>query len=646
MSRQEAYVQYNYALKLGQKYYRECVVRGKYPYQQALSDVFNENLAAAKVKIGLVDIPMEQIVGTTTSGRGNAFAGNFMPLLHDSTEFAMKWTALCEAHLEAGGISDPIVCYEYMGRFYVTEGNKRVSVLKSYDAPSIAGNVTRIIPTWSEDEAVQLYYEFIPFYDLSGLYDVNFSCRGSYAKLQARLGFAPDHVWTKEERSEFLYGFRRFKAAFEKLNTEKLDITAGDALLIWLQMNPVEDLQKTDLVKSLSAAWPDVRIFANGSAIAVSTEPVEEKAGITRLFGLGRPNHLQVAFIHAMNPEQSSWTATHESGRKQLEDALGERVSVKSYICEDEDPLTVMERAVEEGAQVIFATTPPLIAACRQIAARYPQVKVLNCSVSMPYSGVRTYYGRMYEAKFITGAIAGAMADNNKIGYVANYPIIGTIASINAFALGVRMTNPNAKIILRWSCLPGNPVHSLMEEGVSVISNREAATEDPYWAWEWGTYKVEESGNLLPLSSPVWNWGKFYEGVIQTIFDGGWNTLGGKEAQAINYWWGMSSGVIDVTLNPDLSEGSKHLSQILRQGIMSGTIDPFHAQMLDQNGLVRNEGERSFTAEEVMDMDWLLNNVEGSIPAFHEILPVSQQLVRLLGLKRNEILPTPEEVIL
>ena len=646
MSRQEAYEQYNYALKLGQKYYRECVVRGKYPYQQALSDVFNENLAAAKVNIGLVDIPMEQIVGTTTSGRGNAFAGNFMPLLHDSTEFAMKWTALCEAHLEAGGISDPIVCYEYMGRFYVTEGNKRVSVLKSYDAPSVAGNVTRIVPTWSEDEAVQVYYEFIPFYDLSGLYDVNFSRKGSYAKLQARLGFAPDHVWTKDERSEFLYGFRRFKAAFEKLNTEKLDITPGDALLIWLQMNPVEDLQKTDLVKSLSAAWPDVRIFANGSAIAVSTEPVEEKAGITRLFGLGRPNHLQIAFIHAMNPEQSSWTATHESGRKQLEEAMGERVSVKSYICEDEEPLTVMERAVEEGAQVIFATTPPLIAACRQIAARYPQVKVLNCSVSMPYSGVRTYYGRMYEAKFITGAIAGAMADNNKIGYVANYPIIGTIASINAFALGVRMTNPNAKIILRWSCLPGNPVHSLMEEGVSVVSNRESATEDPYWAWEWGTYKVEETGNLLPLSSPVWNWGKFYEGVIQTIFDGGWNTLGGKEAQAINYWWGMRSGVIDVTLNPDLPEGSKHLSQILRQGLMSGAIDPFHARMIDQNGEVRNDGDRSFTVEDVMDVDWLLDNVEGSIPDFEEILPVSQQLVRLLGLKRNEILPTPEEVIL
>ncbi len=647
MSRLAANNQYSYALKLGQKYYRECVIRGKYPYQQTLNDVFNDNLAAAKVKIGLVDIPMEQIVGTTTSGRGNAFAGNFMPLLHESTEFAAKWISLCEAHLGSRGVSDPIVCYEYMGRFYVTEGNKRVSVLKSYNSPSIVGNVTRIIPNWSEDEAVQIYYEFIPFYDLSGLYDVTFTRKGSYAKLQARLGFEPDHVWTKEERSEFLYGFRRFKDAFEKVNAEKLNITAGDALLVWLQVNTPDALQKEDLQKSLMSVWPDVRIFANGSAISVSTAPqLEDKSALTRILGIGRPNHLQIAFIHALDPASSPWTASHEVGRKQLEDALGDRITVKTYLCNEEEPIDVMERAVAEGAQVLFATTPPLIAACRQIAARYPQLKVLNCSLSMPYSGVRTYYSRIYEAKFITGAIAGAMADGDKIGYVANYPIIGTVASINAFALGARMTNPKAKIVLRWSCLPGNPVRSLMEEGVSVVSNRDASTEDPYWAWEWGTYKIESDGNLLPLSSPLWNWGKFYEGVIQTIFDGGWNAGTSKEAQAINYWWGMSSGVIDVTVNSDLPEGSKHLAQLLRQGIVDNHIDLFRTRMVDQNGILRSDDERSFTAEEIMHMDWLLENIEGTIPAFDEILPVSQQLVRLLGIKRNEIQPTPEEVIL
>lgn len=75
---------------------------------------------------------------------------------------------------------------------------------------------------------------------------------------------------------------------------------------------------------------------------------------------------------------------------------------------------------------MLFATTPPLIAACRKIAVRHPGVRILNCSVSMPYTGVRTYYSRIYEGKFITGAIAGAMAKDDQVGYVASYPILAS----------------------------------------------------------------------------------------------------------------------------------------------------------------------------------------------------------------------------
>lgn len=105
---------------------------------------------------------------------------------------------------------------------------------------------------------------------------------------------------------------------------------------------------------------------------------------------------------------------------------------------------------------MLFATTPPLIAACRKIAVRHPGVRILNCSVSMPYTGVRTYYSRIYEGKFITGAIAGAMAKDDQVGYVASYPIFGVPAGINAFALGARLANPRVKIYLHWSCTPAS----------------------------------------------------------------------------------------------------------------------------------------------------------------------------------------------
>ena len=213
MSRQEANEQYAKALKAGQKHYRDCVIRGRYPYPQVLDEILDDSMAAGRVDMGLISIPTEGIVGTKAAGRTSAFAANFMPLLAANTEFAAKWVELCMAHL-GEGIRDPIRCYEYMGRFYVQEGNKRVSVLKSYGAPAIDAFVTRVIPAYSQDQAVQVYYEFLNSFPLTGLYQVRFSQLGGFAKLQAALGFEPDHVWTKEERQRFLSGYTYFQAAF------------------------------------------------------------------------------------------------------------------------------------------------------------------------------------------------------------------------------------------------------------------------------------------------------------------------------------------------------------------------------------------------------------------------------------------------
>ena len=114
---------YKEALKLGQKEKRHLVSRGQYPYLSVLDDMITRERLNTGKYIGLMQIPMEFIVGTKTEGRTNAFAANFMPLLEDGTEFAYKWKDLCNAHLEEV-IRDPIKVYEYMNRFYVEEGNK------------------------------------------------------------------------------------------------------------------------------------------------------------------------------------------------------------------------------------------------------------------------------------------------------------------------------------------------------------------------------------------------------------------------------------------------------------------------------------------------------------------------------------------
>ena len=100
---------------------------------------------------------------------------------------------------------------------------------------------------------------------------------------------------------------------------------------------------------------------------------------------------------------------------------------------------------------IIFGIAPQMMNASLKVALEHPEVTILNCSLNKSHRYIRTYYARMYEAKFISGMVAGAMAENDKIAYVADYPIYGMIANINAFALGASCVNPRAKVYLEWS---------------------------------------------------------------------------------------------------------------------------------------------------------------------------------------------------
>ena len=641
----EAASQYTAAQKMGRKAQKEWSKQGKEPYLPALDDFLDESTIEQQVDLGILDIPLEKIVGTKTSGRTVSFAPNFMPLLGEDTEFAQKWRSLCAAHLSDRGIDDPIHCYEYLGQFYVQEGNKRVSVLKSYGAFSIRGRVTRLIPAHSQEDAIQRYYEFLEYYPLTRLYQLYFTRSGSFAKLQTALGYSIDHVWTDDERRSFLSSFFYFDLALQKVTDAPLHITPADALLVFLQVYPFSTIKQSSvnqLAKLLQQLWPDVKMLEQSDPIAVSTASKAEEGGkhfwdkiMTSVF----PTHLSVAFIHELTPDQSNWT-------RYLEDTLGEQISTMTYVGvgTGEEAEKAMEDAIHKGADVIFATTVSLIAICRKMALRYPYVKFLNCSISMPYVGVRTYYSRIYEGKFISGAIAGAMCKSGHIGYVASYPIFGVPAGINAFALGAQLTNPNARVDLKWSCVGGNPLQELMESGAEVISTLDI----PLPGWEkgcWGTFRVLPNGAPQVLSSPYWDWGTFYVKLIRNILDGGWDN-GSKGERAVNYWWGLESGVIGIEITDAMPQGVRRLAKLLQQSITNGSFSPFAQRIRAQDGTLMTDGTVDLTTEQLLHMDWLCNRVDGSIPSYEELLPQSRRIVRLQGVYRDKIPPEKEGLLL
>lgn len=644
MNLMEAREEYSRALRAGQKELKDLLGAGQDPYPAVLDSILPAADIDSVVNIGLVEIPAERIVGTKTAGRTTAFTAGFLPLLGPDSEFAGKWMRLCTAHLSDEGIRDPIVCYEYLGKFYVQEGNKRVSVLRYFDAPRIPGNVMRLMPVRTEEPHIKVYYEFLEFYENAGIYDIQFRQPGDYAKLLSHLGKEPGDKWSEREQKTFRAYFQYFRDAFAACKGEALDLLPEEALLLWLRVYPFRDLGKlsaTKLKKAMSGLWEDMVSISQEEPVQVTTEPVTEaKTNLLSILLPTNPDHLHVAFVHQRDLLTSAWITGHEKGAQYLQKALPDQVTVRSYFHADtpEAAEAILDQAVAEGADVIFTTTPQLSRPTLRAAVKYPKVRFLNCSVDAPYSSVRTYYSRIFEGKFITGAIAGAMSDNNTIGYIGSYPIFGVPASINAFALGAQLTNPRAKIALRWSCQPGNPVEDFLKAGIRVVSNRDVPTPGRLHLehGSYGTYYIEPDGSLLHLGSPCWMWGKFYEHVVQSILNGAWDQ-GTEASKAVNYWWGMNSGVIDVTLSKNLPEGLRQLAWILRKGLQSGAVDPFRRLLVDQNGTIINDGSRSLSPEELLHMDWLCENVEGSIPAFDTLLAYSQAMVRELGIYRDTI---------
>ena len=611
MNRQIAIEEYAQALRQGQKEYRELLMAGKPAHPAVLDEILSENLTETVVDIGTLEIPAERIVGTKSAGRITAFTATFRPLLEPKSEFATKWISLCAAHLGDTGITDPIVCYEYLGNFYVQEGNKRVSVLRHFGAPRIPGTVKRIMPPVSDEPRIRAYYEFVEFYKASRLYTIQFRHPGDYARLLSSMGKKSGESWTEEERRTFNAYYYYFVNAFHSLNSPD-DVLPEEALLLWLQLYPFQDLGRltaAQLKKSLIALREDVIASAKKEdSVKVQTKAEDEGKSslVSRIVSV--LDILDVAFVHQMEASQSAWVMGHEEGRQHIEAVFGDRIRVRSYYGANtpEKAEKLIEQAVADGAEVVFTTAPPLSRATLKAAVNYPRIRFLNCSVDQPYSSIRTYYGRIYESKFITGAIAGAMAQNDRIGYIASYPIFGVTASINAFALGAQLTNPRAQVELRWSCCGGTPQADFFADGIRVVSNRNAPTQSKMYLdfCNYGTYLMEDRGDLVPLGTPIWVWGKFYEFVIRSILSGGWKREKGVST-ALNYWLGMDSGVIGVNLSDKLPEGVRQMAKLLEKDLADGTLDPFLRRIVAQDGTVKNDGTHIFTPGELLKMDWL-----------------------------------------
>lgn len=621
---------YAKARKLGLKQVERDVSDGHYPYPPALDDILKNQGYQGEVPIGLAEVDLSLIAGTKTRGRQNMFSSSFYPIAEPESEFAMKWSDLIDSQ-RAEGLRDPIVVYEYLQRFYVQEGNKRVSVSRYLGMPTILANITRVTPMPSDEKGLRVYHEFTRFYRVCPIYGITSSEEGFYARLAALLGRDLETPWPEDVVRDLRALFDSFSASFRAHGGDGLDLQVGDALEHYITIfgfEHVRGLSPKDVDAQVEKIWGEFVVTQGTGARAYLEDPSAERtAPLPKLKNLAKKAVLakpfRVAFVYDRNPLSSGWISLHERGRLKLEEALGSTVATSAYTDRSSDAAfdQAVDDAVAQGVDLVVTCAAAQMRQTLRAAAEHPGPAYLNCSVSLSHSAVRGFYGRMYEAKFLLGALAASLAGHHRVGYVAESPVFSTVAEINAFAIGAQMVDPYATVYLKWfSAKDYDWRRELREEGVHIISGRDYA--NPLAPKEsWGLYRVEEDGAETHLAEPIWKWGRYYEMLVRSIRNDTWKKEGEKiQGQSLNYWWGMSAGVLDVRLSESLPRGQRMLVDVLRQSVLSGRVHPFTGELRAQGGdIVQGPEAGRLTSEQIVRMRWLNENVVGRLPEQREL---------------------------
>ncbi len=356
--------------------------------------------------------------------------------------------------------------------------------------------------------------------------------------------------------------------------------------------------------KGILLALALVMAFA-ASAFALAPIPVKDQ---------------KPAFIYVGPAADGGYNHMHDIGRKMMEkNNPGIKSVVVESVPEGPDAERVMETAIRNGAKVIYANSFGYMDHVINMAKKYPDVYFNHCSGYKDAPNVSTYFGRMYQPRYLSGLVAGAATKSNIIGYVAAYPIPEVIRGINAFTLGVRKVNPKAKVKVVWIYTWHDPAKekeatkALFDAKADTIAMHadtggapQAAEELGMWVIGYNT-PMDKYAPTRHLVTPVWNWGKYYDYSTKAIAKGTW------KSQQI--WWSMKDGMVDLSpFGKAVSAKTKDLVAKEKQNILSGKWDVFTGPIKGQDGKIAVPKGKSLNDGEMLSMSWFVEGVDGTIP--------------------------------
>lgn len=354
-----------------------------------------------------------------------------------------------------------------------------------------------------------------------------------------------------------------------------------------------------------------IAVMAASMILAGCNKKTEASSAITK-------ENLKVGFVYIGSITDQGYTEAQDQSRLALVD-MGIETLYKENVPENSDCEKAIRDLIDAGCNVIYTTSFGFMDSTINVAKDFPNVKFGHCSGFKTAENVSTYFGKMYEARYLAGIVAGLKTKSNKIGYVAAFPISECIRGINGFALGVHSVNPDAVIDVVWTNTWYDPTKEkqgaleLLNRGCDIIEQHQDTTAPQVAAEEKGAFAIGynvPSPTAAPgayLTAPIFHWATFVKDDIQKILDGTWTSR--------KYWEGLNANMVDLApLSALVAEGTAEKIAAARTAIEDGSLKIFAGPLFDQNGVEKVAAGSVMTDDEVWNMTWFVNGVNGVIP--------------------------------
>lgn len=333
--------------------------------------------------------------------------------------------------------------------------------------------------------------------------------------------------------------------------------------------------------------------------------------------GGGEP--FKVGFIYLGPPGDAGWTFQHDEARKFLESNVPNVKTTFIQNVPESDAGPALDELIAQGNKMIYATSFGYGDAVLQRAQQHPDVIFEHCSGLKRAENVATYYAVHWGAMYAIGIAAGRLTRNGQLGFVGSFAIPDVIIDANALALGAQSVNPSAKVksvlINAWYDPPKEKqaASGLIDAGADVLAGvedspsilQEAARHPGVFSATWNS-DMTKFGPDAFISAVTWDWGPYYVKQTKAAIAGTWKTH--------DYWGTLQDGTVKLApIGPAVPDDVRTEVETKIAALKDESFNPFVGPLSDQSGKVRVSDGHQMTFVELLNWDWYVEGVQGSL---------------------------------